>query len=318
MGTAGSRRRPFHAPPGPRRDDGLFGPGSVVWKVWSSASMYVAAYRSVIVQMLLPQVAHGVDTASDFTEDPLGRLRRTSHYFAAVALADTPTCELVARQVRALHGRVEGIEPITGQHYRALDQDLLLYVHVTGWHSALVCYERFNEPLSRRERSDYFAAGAVGTELAGLDPERVPTSEHAVRTYFEAIAPQLAHGEHAANVLGWMREPTLPSRMRHMEPAVRLLKAGATATLPRHVARLSGFEQAELTSATATLALRSAVRALDTEPLGRFQRELVPEAYDIVRSARERQSAWESQHPLRRARTVVRLAQEARHLVTVP
>lgn len=317
MATA-RRRRPFHAPDGPRADDGLFGPGTVVWKVWSSASMYVAAYRSVIVQMLLPQVAHGVDTASDFTQDPLGRLRRTSHYFAAVALADTPTAELVARQVRALHGRVQGIEPITGQPYQALDQELLLYVHVTGWHSAIACYERFNEPLTRRERADYFAAGTVGTELAGLDGDRVPSSAHAVRSYFEAIAPRLAHGEHAANVLEWMRDPTLPGGLRHLEPAIRLLKAGATATLPRHVARLTGFQQPEATSAAATLALRGAVRALDTEPLGRFQRELVPEAYDIVRSARDRQAAWDAEHPLRRSPPVTRLAQQARHLVAVP
>lgn len=312
------RRRPFHAPTGPRVDDGLFGPGSVVWKVWSSASMYVAAYRSVIVQMLLPQVAHGVASSSDFSTDPLGRLRRTSHYFAAVALADTRTCEQVARQVRAMHGRVAGIEPITGTSYRALDQELLLYVHVTGWHSAIQCYERFNEPLSRRERMAYYEAGATGTELAGLDPRRVPTSPGAMRAYFEELAPHLAYGEAAAEVLDWMRTPRLPRNLRHLSPAIHLLRAGATATLPRHVARLSGFEQSATASAAATLALRGAVRALDTEPIGRFQRQVVPEAYDIVRSARERQAAWDAEHPLRRQRPVTRLATEARHLVAVP
>ena len=50
--------------------------------------------------------------------------------------------------------------------------------------------------------------------VAEDDPRLVPTSAHAVRSYFDALAPQLAHGEHAANVLEWMRAPRLQSSLR--------------------------------------------------------------------------------------------------------
>lgn len=290
------RRRPFHEPDGPRADDGFHGPDSVTWRVWSSPSAYVAAYRSVIVQMLLPGVAAGVDQFSDYTSDPLGRLRRTAHYFAAVALGDTATAEAVARQVRALHGRVEGIEPISGEPYRALDHELLLYVHLTGWHSALVCFERYHEPVGAADRARYWRECAWTTELSGFPGHLVPSTPAGVTAYFERLAPRLAYGVHASNVVDFFKQPRLEQlHLRPLEPALRLLRAATVPTLPRRLQRMTGLEQSAATTVATTALTRAGVRVLWDERLGRFQRHAVPEAYRMAMSARARQADHDAQ-----------------------
>ena len=42
-----------------REDDGLFGPGSVTWRIMSSRIMWVAVVRALYLQALHPRVIRG-------------------------------------------------------------------------------------------------------------------------------------------------------------------------------------------------------------------------------------------------------------------
>ena len=291
-----TRRKPFKAPAGPRRDDGLFGPGTMAWRVWMSSSNLVAAYRSVIVQMVRTPVGTGVAEYSDYQRDPNGRLRRTGHFFAAYALADMRTVEALSRQLHALHKKVKGVDPTTGRPFAALEHEHLLYVHVTGWHSALTCFERFNEPLTEAERRQYWREAAIGTELIGFPGELVPSTPDDVRAYFDEINPSLAYSPAAMHVVEWFKQPRVDHwRDAHAIAGVQVIKAAAIPTLPRAIQRMTGLEQSPVRSAAATAAMKGLVGVLDRRPAVHGFRFIMPETHEVVMSARRRQAEWERQ-----------------------
>ncbi|MED6328609.1 MAG: oxygenase MpaB family protein, partial [Actinomycetota bacterium] len=61
-------------------DPGLFGPGSVTWRVMCDCSTFVGGVRALLVQAAHPEVAAGVGDHSSYRSDPLGRLSRTAAY----------------------------------------------------------------------------------------------------------------------------------------------------------------------------------------------------------------------------------------------
>ena len=96
-------------------DVGLFGPGSVTWRIHADPSMIVGGLRSLLAQALNPRAMAGVDQHSDFRVDPWGRLRRTAEYVGATTFGDTATAEAAGDMVRAVHRRVRGVDPHTGR-----------------------------------------------------------------------------------------------------------------------------------------------------------------------------------------------------------
>jgi len=103
------------------RDDGLFGPASVTWRVSADLSAPVAGLRSLLMQALHPLVMAGVDQHSGWRRDPVGRLAATSAYVAAITYGDTDSARRAAQRVRAVHENVRGTDTVTGRPYAALD-----------------------------------------------------------------------------------------------------------------------------------------------------------------------------------------------------
>src|SRR5580700_2561696 len=69
-----------------REDEGLFGPGSVTWRVMSSRIMWVAIVRTLYLQALHPRVIRGtLQNAATITEpvDAWARLRLTRTFIEA-------------------------------------------------------------------------------------------------------------------------------------------------------------------------------------------------------------------------------------------
>ena len=58
-------------------DPGLFGPGSMAWRVDGEALVLAGGTCALLMQLAHPAVAAGVDQHSDFRADPFARLRRT-------------------------------------------------------------------------------------------------------------------------------------------------------------------------------------------------------------------------------------------------
>ena len=91
------------------RDQGLFGPESVTWRVVGHRASLVGGLRSLIIQSLHPLAMAGVAEFSDYRSRPLRRLQRTSRYVAATTFGTTKQAHEAAALVRRMHEHVRGV-----------------------------------------------------------------------------------------------------------------------------------------------------------------------------------------------------------------
>src|SRR5690348_13124847 len=138
-------------------DDGLFGPGSIVWRVNRDRCFPLAGIRSLMVQALHPLAMAGVAEHSTWREDPFGRLAATSGYVLTTTYGDTASALAAAAWVRKIHQRVRGNDPETGLPYSAEDPDLLLWVHAGMVESIVTVVQRYGRGLSDEEADRYVA-----------------------------------------------------------------------------------------------------------------------------------------------------------------
>ena len=144
---------------GPLRvtDQGFFGSDSPTWKVWASPTALIGFQRSVVLEHFDPNLTAAVADSAGIYTDPFGRLDRTLAYFLLVATADSKTAIEASEHLMDVHRKATGIEPITGKRYSANNPASQLWIHVTGWHSVLKCYEMFGPgPLSPDEEARYW------------------------------------------------------------------------------------------------------------------------------------------------------------------
>jgi len=102
----------------------------------------------------------------------------------AIVFGDRETALAAARTVNQTHGRVRG------DGYRALDPDLLLWVHATLVDSALVTYETFVKPLSAGERDEFYQESKLLGGLLGIPQETFPATYPAFADYMVAMVSQ--------------------------------------------------------------------------------------------------------------------------------
>ena len=264
----------------------MFGPGSPTWAVWSHPALVIAGGRAAIVQMFHPATAAGVVEHSVYRGDFHGRLRRTARYFATVALGDARSAIEASERLQRVHERVAGVEPLSGRPYRASDPANQLWVHVTGWHSALYAYERYGPgPLVPQDEARYWRECGIAAELQDLEPSDVPCSRAAVREYFESMRPELCVSEPARAVMHSLLPPPVSWELAPVMPLLPLLAAATVATIPRHMRRLGGFDQPAVVDAAALPLTRIAVAALTLPVLERLLATLGPEAYAVAHDA---------------------------------
>src|ERR1051325_73173 len=96
----------------------------------------------------IPKSAAGVSHHSQFHEDPLGRLQRTTNALWSIIFDEPLAAQQSLDGVKKVHGRVHGeIEPAeplpAGTRYDAFDEELLLWVHATLIDSAIRSYQLF-------------------------------------------------------------------------------------------------------------------------------------------------------------------------------
>ncbi|TCZ57943.1 oxygenase MpaB family protein [Roseicella aquatilis] len=173
-----------------RRPDGLFGPGSVAWRVHGDVtSMMVGGVAGLMLQMLHPAVLAGVWDHSRFRDDLQGRLRRTARFIALTTYGSREEAEAAIARVRGIHGHVRGTLP-DGTPYGANDPALLAWVHVTETTTFLEAWRRYGEPgMTAADRDRYFAEMAVVGGMLGVDP--VPRSRAEARAIIAAMRPRL-------------------------------------------------------------------------------------------------------------------------------
>jgi len=161
--------------------EGLYPEGSITRRVNRENVLLLGGGRALLMQLAHPKVAAGVDEHSDFRSHPVRRLRRTVRMTMAIVFGDRETAMAAARAVNQTHGRVRG------RAYRALDPELLLWVHSTLVDSAIVTYETFVKPLSARERDDFYQESKVLGELLGVPRDRFPPTHDDLIEYMASM-----------------------------------------------------------------------------------------------------------------------------------
>jgi uncharacterized protein (DUF2236 family) len=251
-------------------DPGIFGPGSVTWRVHSDPSMALGGFRALLLQAVHPRTMAGFAANSSWQDDPWGRLRRTAEYLATVAFGTTAEAEAAGAHLRAIHRRLSpGVDPDTGSRFRLDSPDLLLWVHVTEVESFLSTYRRCGGPLSDAEADRYVDEMRRSAQLVGLYPDEVPGSVAEIEEYYRGVRPQLRVTPTAWRNVGQIFAPPMPSRvvvLTPARPAWASLIGLSAALLPRWARRLYHLPGWPTTDLTATLAGRALRTATLTMP----------------------------------------------------
>ncbi len=251
-----------HRPSAPG-DPGLFGPGSVTWRVHGDPAMVLAGFRALLLQAVHPLVMAGFDDNSFFRSDPWGRLRRTGEWIAAVTYGTTPQAQAAGQRLRMVHARLRpGVEPESGRPYRVDDPDLLRWVHVTEVESFLSTYRRCGGHLARGDGDRYVDEMRASAALVGLDPSEVPATEVEIAAYYRAVRPELRVTTVARRNVLWGFAPPMPPWVAWgtpARPAWATLVAIAAGMLPpwaRRLYRLPGLPTTDLAASLAGRAVR--------------------------------------------------------------
>ena len=175
------------AVPAEPADAGLFGAGSLVWRVHRDRSFPLAGMRALMVQALHPLAMAGVAQHSEWRRDPFGRLAATSGYILTVTYGDRASAHEAAARVRAVHKHVRGTDPETGLPYAAEDPDLLLWVHAALIESIMTIVQRYGRGLDAAEADRYVSEVVPFAEIVGVPKDMVPRSVDALNQYLRSV-----------------------------------------------------------------------------------------------------------------------------------
>jgi uncharacterized protein (DUF2236 family) len=191
-------------------DVGLFGPGSVTWKLHQEPILLLGGLRSLYLQALHPRAVAGVAQNSTFRSDPWGRLNRTSEYVGTVVYGSTAEVETASSRLRRLHSRMTATDPDTGETFRIDEPDLLRWVHVAEVESFLTTARRAGLKLTDDEVDGYYTEQRQAAELVGLDPATVPATAAEVAAYYDQMQPGLRLTREGAETALFLSVPPVP------------------------------------------------------------------------------------------------------------
>ncbi len=183
--------------------DGLFGPGSVTWRLAGGMTMPVVGLRALLLQALHPLAMAGVDQHSAWRADPGARLASTSAYEVTIAFGDRETALAAAARVRKIHSYVRGTDPATGKPYAAGDPALLLWVHNALTDSQLSCARLYGS-ITPDEEDRYVAEQVAAAELIGIPAGLAPATAKDLAAYFDDVRPELLCSPAAAEATGYL------------------------------------------------------------------------------------------------------------------
>ncbi len=249
-------------------DPGLFGPGSITWRVHADPSTAIGGIRSLFLQTLHPKAMAGVAQHSNFREDPWGRLMRTGEYLGTLTFGTTDEAMRAAAKVRGIHRRVAGTEPESGEPYRASDPELLLWVHCTQAESFVMTAVRCGLRLSDAEIDRFYAEQVVAAEVLGVPREQVPDSAAAIADYYTRMRPRLAATAEARRTALFLLYPPMPRWVQVATPArpamagVALLAFGLLPPWVRRMYGLPGLPTSDLAAVVSGRVLRRTLVSL--------------------------------------------------------
>jgi len=246
----------------PAEDHGLYGPGSVTWRIMAEPVMWVAGLRALYLQALHPDTMRGTWQNTSFA-DPAqawGRFARTTEFVRVRTYGSTAEVERAGRRLRKLHASLTGVAQ-DGRVFRLDEPELLLWVHCGEIASYADIARRSGVPVSPAELDTFVAEQRRSAEVVGLDPGIVPASMAELDDYYERVRPRLQATPEARKALRMSFTPHVPRELLPLRLVVPPLNTLAFASLPRWARRLYGTPATPLTDAAATVALRAAYQS---------------------------------------------------------
>jgi uncharacterized protein (DUF2236 family) len=236
----------------------LFGPGSISWEIMGDVSGFVGGIRALLIQSAHPEVVAGVADHSNYRDDPLGRLSRTSAYVTATTYGAMPEVEAALTAVRRAHRGIAG-RSHRGIRYHAGDAELSAWVHNSLTDSFLVTAQVFGpRPLSTEEADRFVAEQARIGRLLDADP--LPSTAAELSRWL-ATHPAAAPSPGMRDTVDFLRDPPLDPPVK---VGYQILASAAIATIPprlRHVLGLKPRPGAVAVGRAAMVGMRWALAA---------------------------------------------------------
>jgi uncharacterized protein (DUF2236 family) len=196
------------------------------------------------MEVLHPSVMAGVFTQSSYRTDPLRRARNTLGYVLRTTFGTTAGATRVIDAVKKVHSRIEGTRP-DGVAYRALDPELIAWVHTCIPWAVMSAYDRYNRPLGTDEKDRYLAEQAVIGRMGGAD--WVPETVAELDDYVERMRPKMAMTEQTRSFLDFLAGRTDDFAIGRRERFDRWVAIRASMSLmPEWARRLTGTYQPDL------------------------------------------------------------------------
>jgi uncharacterized protein (DUF2236 family) len=215
-------------------DAGLFGPGSITWRVNREGVLLLGGGAALTLQVAHPLVAAGVAEHSNYREDPWGRLYRTLDLTTKIVFGSTEVAEEASQRIKHVHGRVNGVTTEdggrypAGTRYDARDPELLMWVHATLVRTSLDVYTRYVGSLSIAEQRAYYEEQKLLGEQFGVPRDRQPADYAAFNEYFSEMlaSDRIAVTDALRDVVDATLRPELPFVLRPLVEAVNVATVG--------------------------------------------------------------------------------------------
>ncbi len=254
-------------------DSGLFGPGSVTWRVLGEPVMWVGGLRAMYLQALHPRTMRATwqNTAFARPGEAWGRFARTLDFVRARTYGSTAEAERAGRRIRHIHASLTGTDA-DGSVIRLDEPELLLWVHC-GEIASYADVARRCAILSSADLDTFVDEQRRGAALVGLAPADVPASMAELSAYYQRMRPELRACAEARQALLKSYVPDVPWPFTGLKLIIPPLNTLAFATLPRWARRKYGAPGSPVTDLGATMALRTLHQATARIPrqfLGMF------------------------------------------------
>ena len=268
-------------------DHGLYGPGSLTWRIMGEPVMWVAGLRAFYLQALHPRVMRGTWQNTSFVRpgEAWGRFVRTTEFVSVRIYGSLEQVDRAGRRVRKIHATLTGTDP-DGSTFRLDEPELLMWVHCGEIGSYMDIARRSGMGLSARDLDAFVDEQRRSAAVVGLDPDTVPASVAELDAYYERVRHGLYACAEAKQALKKSYNPELPAQLLPLKLMLPPINTLAFATLPRWARRMYGTPGVPLTDLGATLALRMAHQSVTRIPRGLIY---LPAARAAQRRERERQ-----------------------------
>ena len=216
-------------------DLGYFGPDSVSWQVHREVTVLFGGARALLMQAAHPLVIAGAGQTGLFERNPWKRLQRTLILTYTITFGTKAEADAAAERINEVHARINGIDPVTGLHYDALDPQLLLYVHACLVDSALLFEELTVGALDDAGRQRFHEEQMLAAEMCLVPRDLIPPTVPALRAWMADVEDrgELLVTDNARRVAELFLDPPreaewrsgarrgLASRVRDLPPLVR-------------------------------------------------------------------------------------------------